>query len=124
MKGASTDKPVVLVTGASAGIGEGIVRRFAAGGFRVVAVARRQERLAELAKALADVADVETVAVDVAQRDAGDRSVDAAMKRFGRLDCLVNNAGSFKFGAVHEVDDAALDEIGRASCRERVCQYV
>src|SRR3546814_3890284 len=86
MKGASTDKPVVLVTGASAGIGEGIVRRFAAGGFRVVAVARRQERLAELAKALADVADVETVAVDVAQRDAGDRSVDAAMKRFGRLD--------------------------------------
>src|SRR3546814_848584 len=53
---------------------------------------------------------LETVEVVVARVDAGDRSVEAAMKRFGRLDCLVNNAGSFKFGAVHEVDDAALDE--------------
>src|SRR3546814_12757828 len=110
MKGASTDKPVVLVTGASAGIGEGIVQRFAAGGFRVVAVARRQERLAELAKALADVADVETVAVDVAQRDAGVRSVDAARKRLGGLACRVTKAGSSTFGAVPEIDKPPLDQ--------------
>lgn len=110
MSEASTDKPVVLITGASAGIGEGIARRFTAGGFRIVAVARRQERLAALAKALAGVTDVEIVVADVAQRDAGDRAVEAAIKRFGRLDCLVNNAGAFKFGAVDQVDDAALDE--------------
>lgn len=110
MNGASTDKPVVLVTGASAGIGEGIARRFATGDFRIVVVARREARLTQLAKSLSGITEIETVAIDVAQRDAGDRSVEAAMKRFGRLDCLVNNAGSFKFGAVHEVDDVALDE--------------
>ena len=110
MKGPTSDKPVVLVTGASAGIGEGIVRRFAAAGWRVVAVARRQEKLAELAQSLAGVTEVETVAADVAQRDSGDRAVAAAIKRFGRLDCLVNNAGSFKFGAVDQVEDDALDE--------------
>jgi meso-butanediol dehydrogenase/(S,S)-butanediol dehydrogenase/diacetyl reductase len=110
MNGAASERPVALVTGASAGIGAAIVRRLAAGGFRIVAVARRQEKLTELAKSLVGITDVETVAADVAQRDAGDRAVAVAMKRFGRLDCLVNNAGSFKFGAVDQVDDAALDE--------------
>jgi 3-oxoacyl-[acyl-carrier protein] reductase len=101
---------VVLITGASAGIGDAIARRFAKGGFRIVAVARRQERLAQLARDLSGITEVEIVAADVASRDAGARAVGAAMKRFGRLDCLVNNAGSFKFGAVGDVDDTMLDE--------------
>src|SRR5262245_28875421 len=106
---ASADKPVVLVTGASTGIGEGIARRFAAGGWRVVAVARRKEKLEALKKDLG-AATCEIVAIDVTNPEAPQMAVDAALKAFGRLDCLVNNAGIFKFGAVHEVDDAALDE--------------
>jgi len=106
----ASERPVAIVTGASAGIGAAIARRLAQGGFRIVAVARRQEKLKELADALAGITEVETVAADVAQRDAGDRTVAAAMKRFGRVDCLVNNAGSFKFGTVDQVEDDALDE--------------
>src|SRR5205823_3723914 len=71
---------------------------------------RRRERLAQLKKDLAGTIDVEIVATDVTATDAPQCSVEAAMKAFGRLDCLVNNAGSFKFGAVDQVDDAALDE--------------
>ncbi len=50
------------------------------------------------------------VAVDVTKTEAPELAVGAAMNAFGRVDCLVNNAGYFKFGAVHEVDDAGLDE--------------
>jgi meso-butanediol dehydrogenase/(S,S)-butanediol dehydrogenase/diacetyl reductase len=107
---ASANKPVVLITGASAGIGEGIAHRFAKGGWNIVAVARRKEKLEKLKKELAGQAEVEVVAIDVTSPEASQVAVAAAMKAFGRLDCLVNNAGIFKFGAVHEVDDAALDE--------------
>jgi meso-butanediol dehydrogenase/(S,S)-butanediol dehydrogenase/diacetyl reductase len=106
-----TAKPVVLVTGASSGIGDGIARRFAAGGFRIVAVARRQERLEQLARELSSLTDIEIVVADVTAKDAPERSVGAAMKAFGRLDCLVNNAGSGKWGPVGDTDDAMLDEV-------------
>jgi meso-butanediol dehydrogenase/(S,S)-butanediol dehydrogenase/diacetyl reductase len=106
-----SDKPVALITGASSGIGEGVARRFAAGGFCIVAVARRKERLERLASELSARTEVEIVVADVTAKDAPERSVDAAMKAFGRLDCLVNNAGSGKWGTVGETDDAALDEI-------------
>ena len=106
----SAEKPVVIITGASAGIGDAIARRFAAGDFRIVGVARRKDRLDQLARDLSGVTEVVSVEADVTALDAPQRSVDAAMKAFGRLDCLVNNAGSFKFGAVTDIDDAALDE--------------
>src|SRR6516162_4955184 len=86
------DKPVLLVTGASSGIGEGIARRFAAGHFRIVAVARRREGLERLAGDLSGVTDVEVVTADVTTKEAADRSVGVAISAFGRLDCLVNNA--------------------------------
>jgi meso-butanediol dehydrogenase/(S,S)-butanediol dehydrogenase/diacetyl reductase len=105
------DKPVVLITGASAGIGAATARRFAVGGYRVVMVARRKDRLEQLASELSTRTQVETVTVDVTVRDAGDRAVAAAMKAFGRLDCLVNNAGSGKWAPVGDTDDTALDEI-------------
>jgi 3-oxoacyl-[acyl-carrier protein] reductase len=110
MSAQPSHKPVVLVTGASSGIGEGIARRFAKGGFNIVAVARRKDRLEGLARSLEGVAEVEICPADVTAKDAPARAIAAAMTRFGRLDCLVNNAGSFKFGAVGDIDDAALDE--------------
>ncbi len=104
-------RPVVLVTGASAGIGEAIAHRFAEGGFRIVSVARRQERLDRLAQALAGCAEVATLAADVSLPETAERAVGFAIERFGRLDCLVNNAGSGKWAPVHETDDATMNEV-------------
>ncbi len=107
----SSDKPVVLVTGASAGIGAAIAHRFAAAGWRVVAIARGQEKLSALAGALSATTDVRTLAVDVTAKEAAQRAVDLAMQEFGRLDALVNNAGSGKWAPVHQTDDDTLDEV-------------
>jgi len=104
-------RPVVLVTGASAGIGDAIARKFAAGGFRIVAIARRKDRLDALAKDLRAVTDIEVLATDVRATNAADQAVELAMKSFGRLDCLVNNAGSGRWAPVHETDDDMLDEV-------------
>jgi len=104
-----SEKPVALITGASAGIGEAIARRFAAGGFRLVLVARRQARLDELKAELSSLTDVTCVAADVSATEAPSTAVGTAMAAYGRLDCLVNNAGSFEFGSVTQITDEALD---------------
>jgi 3-oxoacyl-[acyl-carrier protein] reductase len=120
-------EPVVLITGASAGIGEAIARRFARGGYRIVAVARRPEKLSALADALCGQTQVATLPLDVAEPDSAARAVRHAIERFGRLDCLVNNAGSGRWAPVHQTDDAAMDEVIDISlkatfrfCREAV----
>jgi meso-butanediol dehydrogenase/(S,S)-butanediol dehydrogenase/diacetyl reductase len=107
----SPGKPVVLVTGASAGLGDAIARRFAAGGFRIVAVARRKDRLDQLATDLSRTTNIEILAADVTHPDTPARAVELAKRAFGRLDCLVNNAGSGKWAPVHETDDDMLNEV-------------
>jgi NAD(P)-dependent dehydrogenase (short-subunit alcohol dehydrogenase family) len=81
---------VVIVTGASSGLGEQLARALAAAGATAVLAARRAERLARLER---EVPGVHAVACDVT--DAGDRErlVDTILERYGRLDGLVNNAG-------------------------------
>ncbi|MDH3197609.1 MAG: SDR family NAD(P)-dependent oxidoreductase [Candidatus Krumholzibacteria bacterium] len=81
----------VLVTGASAGIGEACARAFAARGARLVLWARRKDRLEKLARALDT--EVETAVVDVRDRDAVRAAVEALHDGGGVPDILVNNAG-------------------------------
>ena len=107
----SSEKPVAVVTGASAGIGDAIARRLAAGGFRIVAIARRRDRLEQLAQDLSTTTHIVTLAADVTAADTPERAVELAMRSFGRLDCLVNNAGSGKWAPVHETDDGMLNEV-------------
>ena len=104
-------KPVVIITGASAGIGDAIARRFATGGWNLVAVARRAERLQQLADDLRGTAEVTIVIGDVADPAIPDQAVAAAMETFGRLDALINNAGSGKWAQVQDTDDTTLDEV-------------
>ena len=104
-------KPVVIITGASAGIGDAIARKFAQEGWNIVAVARRKERLEQLAGDLSGKAEVAIVAGDVTDPAVPKQAVKAAIETFGRLDCLVNNAGSGKWSPVGETDDATLDEV-------------
>ncbi|MYM63894.1 SDR family NAD(P)-dependent oxidoreductase [Pseudomaricurvus sp. HS19] len=106
-----SEKPVVLITGASSGIGAVTVKRFANAGWNIVALARRKERLEELAASLAGVAEVAIVVGDVADREVPAKAVQAAMETFGRLDSLVNNAGAGKWNRVGDTDDDTLDEV-------------
>lgn len=107
----SSAKPVVIITGASAGIGDAIARRFAKGGWNIVAVARRKERLTQLANDLAGIAQIAIVVGDVTDPETPKQAVQTALETFGRLDCLVNNAGSGKWAPVKDTDDATLDEV-------------
>lgn len=112
-----SQRPVVLVTGASAGIGAATARRFAAGGFRIVALARHRDRLDELAQELSPLTDVQVVVADVTERDAARRATDAAIGAFGSLHCLVNNAGAGRWGRVGDTDDETLDHVIETSLK-------
>ena len=113
----SGDRPVLLVTGASSGIGDGIARRFAAGGYRIVAIARRKGRLDQLAEELGGSTDAVVLAADVTTADTAQRAVDLAVSSFGRLDCLVNNAGAGKWAPIHKTDDATINEVIETSLK-------
>jgi NAD(P)-dependent dehydrogenase (short-subunit alcohol dehydrogenase family) len=91
---------VVVVTGASSGLGARFGRTLVGRGARVVLAARREERIAGLAAELGDRALA--VTTDVADEASVVRLVDAAVARFGRLDVLVNNAGMTHVGPAAE----------------------
>lgn len=96
-------RPVVFVTGASAGIGEACVRAFADAGWDVVLAARRAGRLESLAKELAAKhagARFLPMACDVTDDSSVTQAFETARKGFGRLDALVNNAGFGVYGTV------------------------
>jgi len=82
---------IVLVTGASAGFGTAIARRFVASGARVVISARRGDRLAELAKELGSA--VHILELDVRDRASVERALTGLPAGFADIDVLVNNAG-------------------------------
>ena len=86
---------VVIVTGGSRGIGEGCVRVFVEAGARVVFCARNESegRALEAELLARGPGEAWFVRCDVSKTDAVERLVDATVERYGRLDCLINNAG-------------------------------
>lgn len=98
----SLNGKVVLVTGASSGIGRATALAGSRAGARVVAAGRRIDEL----NALVDEAPTEMLAVtlDVTRRDSVDHAVASAVRRFGRLDALVNNAGQMLAGMILDAD--------------------
>lgn len=83
----STQQKVIVVTGASQGIGAGIVRAFRERSYPVVATSRSIKPSTD--------ADIVTVQGDVGARETAEKVFKAALDRFGRIDTLVNNAGLF-----------------------------
>ncbi len=81
------NKPTVVITGASRGIGLGLTQGYLREGYRVVANARKMS--------LEESDDLAIVEGDVAEPETGERLAQVAVERFGRLDVLINNAGIF-----------------------------
>jgi len=104
---------VVLITGASRGIGRALAHAFAAQGARVVLAARNQDELKDVAaecnyyNPALDPLVVPTDVTDVAQLT---RLVDRALNHFGRIDILVNNAGIRQGGAFASLSPQAIDQ--------------
>jgi NADP-dependent 3-hydroxy acid dehydrogenase YdfG len=94
---------VAVVTGASSGIGEATARALAAAGARVGLLARRAERLDEIAASLSTRGLVARPFVaDVRDRESLAEMADAVSRELGRVDCLVNNAGMMLLSRVEE----------------------
>jgi NAD(P)-dependent dehydrogenase (short-subunit alcohol dehydrogenase family) len=95
---------VVIITGASSGIGEATARRLARGGAKLVIGARRAEPLKALARELDPSGQrILAVTADVTDEAGRRRLVDEALKKYGRIDALVNNAGYGTRGPVELV---------------------
>jgi short-subunit dehydrogenase len=95
----------IVVTGASSGIGAALARGAAAGGWNVLAVARRADRLAGLAR---DVR-CETLIADVLAPQTPQVIVEAALRAFGRIDVVVNGAGVAHASSLLDESDAEIE---------------
>jgi NADP-dependent 3-hydroxy acid dehydrogenase YdfG len=85
---------VALITGASSGIGQGTALALAASGAKVAVVARREDRLKDLAGEIeAAGGEVLVLPADVTDEGEAAKAVEDAVSHFGRLDILVNSAG-------------------------------
>jgi NADP-dependent 3-hydroxy acid dehydrogenase YdfG len=103
-----TSGQVVVITGASSGIGAATARLLASQGARIVLGARRQMKLDELCDAIRDGGGVaEAVVTDMQNSDQVERLVNTAVESFGRIDALVNNAAT---GTVRTIADGRIEE--------------
>ena len=99
---------VALVTGASSGIGAATARRLAAHGAAVALVARRKDRLQDVADEIGTALVVEA---DISDRAQAEHAVRQTVEHFGRLDILVNNAGLMLLGPVVGADAEDWDRM-------------
>ena len=100
---------VAIVTGGSEGLGKAAVERFARSGSRIVACARRKDVLEQ---AIGDIrkatgAEIVPVSADVATPDGCESVVSTAMRQFGSVDVLLNNAGTSAAAGFEQVSDEA-----------------
>ena len=93
MKSKYFDNKVIIVTGASSGIGLATARLFASQGSKVVMAARSIEKLEQLRAEMAEPDNVMCVRTDVSVEKDCKNLIEETVKRFGRIDILVNNAG-------------------------------
>jgi len=100
---------VALVTGCSTGLGVQMAKALANQGANIVVVARRQNLIEEVAKQIKEEFNVETLPIvcDITDTAAVESLVDKTLEKFGRIDILINNAGT---GAVAPAEDITDDQ--------------
>src|SRR5215212_8330535 len=106
---------VIVITGASAGIGATLARLVGKSGARLVLLARREAQL--LAVAAEAGTQAMAIVTDVTQREQVKRAMDAALGRFGQVDVWVNNAGRGITRPVSELTDEDLDDMMRINVK-------
>jgi 3-hydroxy acid dehydrogenase/malonic semialdehyde reductase len=112
----STQPETAFVTGASSGFGAAVARRFAGGGARVIAAARRADRLKDLAAELGP--RLLPVTLDVRDRAAVADTVAGLPGEFARIDVLVNNAGlALGLGPAQDADLDDWDQMIDTNCK-------
>ncbi|MCB1792693.1 MAG: SDR family oxidoreductase [Gammaproteobacteria bacterium] len=105
----SDNTQTVIVTGSSSGIGLDVARSFLEDGANVVLNGRNADKLAAVAAELGEPRRVAAVAGGIGERTTGEALARTAVERFGRIDVLVNNAGTFAPKAFVDVTEDELD---------------
>jgi dehydrogenase/reductase SDR family protein 7B len=105
---------VVIVTGASSGVGRSLAFAFARRAARVVLVARREEQLEAVRREIEPyTTDVLVIPADLTDETQLRGVVDRTLERFGRIDVLVNNAGVAQGGPLQDQDPAGVEQLLR-----------
>jgi NADP-dependent 3-hydroxy acid dehydrogenase YdfG len=105
------DKPLVMITGASAGIGQETARVFSAAGHPLLLVARRPERIEEMG-----LPDTLAVEADVRDYEALAAAIRTGEEKFGPVDCLINNAGISRLARLDEQDPEQWRDLIDINC--------
>lgn len=112
-----TESPVCVVTGGNAGIGLAVARLAARTGYRLALCGRDAETLSAIHDELETIApDILAMQLDFVDPDAARHLVASTLERFGRLDLLVNNAGSVPRAPVEQLADAAVRAALAVNC--------
>lgn len=105
------EKKVVIITGASSGIGLATAREFAANGARLVLAARSEDKLQEIAGELSLLTDVLCVKTDVSVMEDCKNLIDKTIDRFGGIDILINNAGISMRALFNDMDLSVMERL-------------
>lgn len=107
------ENKVAVVTGASSGVGREIALLFAREGAKVVAVARRAERLADLEAQSKNLpGEIVAFAGDISIEETNNKMIDFAIEKFGKFDILINNAGVMdNFAPAENLDTAIMTRL-------------
>jgi len=115
-RGPEIDGSVVLITGASSGIGRATSRHFAEAGADLVLTARSAANLDDVATECRDLgADAVTVLTDVGSEEQVRELARAAVERFGRIDAWINNAGVIAYGHFEEMPSEIFEGVIRTN---------
>jgi NAD(P)-dependent dehydrogenase (short-subunit alcohol dehydrogenase family) len=102
-----TDKPIAIVTGVGPGTGSAIVRRFAGGGFRVIALARSPDRIRALER---ELPDTHAVICEISSESHVADALAEVRKSYGSPNVLIHNAVGGGWGTFLEIDPRMLDQ--------------
>ena len=105
------EKKVALVTGAAQGIGKAIAVKFARNGYLMAIVDINYGKLLETEKEIKTLTDCLTLKLDISISEEIKKAINTVMKKFNRIDVLVNNAGIAAFGGIEDVDNELLDRV-------------